>query len=51
MECSLTGKAFREEAREGSVSVNVAGKSGAEAGVQFVDILLQAVIRKVMPIA
>jgi hypothetical protein len=50
MDFSLTGKAFREEAREGSVSVNVAAKSGENTGVQFVDILLQAVLRKVMPI-
>ncbi len=50
MDCSLTGTAFREESCEGSVSVNVAGKSEKDAGIRYVDILLQAVLRKVMPI-
>ncbi|MDA3821831.1 MAG: hypothetical protein PF450_04350 [Bacteroidales bacterium] len=50
MDCSLTGKAFREEANEGSVIVNVSGKSEKHAGIRYVDILLQAVLRKVHPI-
>lgn len=50
MAYSLTGTTFREEAHEGNVSVNVAGKSENDAGIRYVDILLQAVLRKVMPI-
>lgn len=50
MHCSLTGTAFREESCEGPVRVNVAGKSENDAGIRYVDVLLQAVLRKVMPI-
>lgn len=50
MDCSLTGTTFREKAHEGAVSVNVAGKSEDDAGLMYVDILLQAVLRKVMPL-
>lgn len=50
MDCSLTGTAFREKSYEGPVSVNVSGKSEKDAGIRYVDILLQAVLRKVMPI-
>lgn len=50
MDCSLTGKAFREEANEGFVIVNVSGESENYVGIRYVDILLQAVLRKVHPI-
>jgi len=46
----LSGKAFKERAKEGAVNINVSGNSEEIVGVRFVDILLQAVLRKVMPI-
>jgi hypothetical protein len=50
MHYTLTGKALKEHAQEGAVNVNVTGKSEDVVGIRFVDILLQAVLRKVMPI-
>jgi len=50
MDCSLTGKAFREKANEGAVFVDVSGESEKHVGIRYVDILLQAVLRKVYPI-
>ena len=50
MDCSLTGTAFREKPNEGSVSVDLLGNSGEVAGIRYVDVLLQAVLRKVMPL-
>lgn len=50
MDCSFTGTAFREEANEGAVKISVAGESEKNAGIKYVDILLQAVLRKVMPL-
>jgi len=49
MHYTLTGKALEEEANEGAIVVNAAGKSEDVVGIRFVDILLQAVLRKVMP--
>jgi hypothetical protein len=50
MHYALTGKALDEHAQEGAVNVNVAGESEDVVGIRFVDILLQRVLRKVMPI-
>ena len=50
MHYTHTGKASKEHAQEGAVNVNMAGKSEDIVGIRFVDILLQAVLRKVMPI-
>jgi hypothetical protein len=51
MDYSLTGKAHKELANQGAISVNASGDSKNCAGIIFVDILLQAVLRKVMPIS
>lgn len=51
MHYALTGKALDERAQEGAVNVNVAGESENVVGIRFVDILLQRVLRKVMPIS
>ena len=50
MDCTLTGTTYREEPTKGSVSVNVRGESKKSVGIRYVDVLLQAVLRKVMPI-
>lgn len=50
MNYSLTGAMFRENAHEGAICVDVVGKSEGNSGIRFVDVLLQAVLRKVMPI-
>ncbi len=50
MHYTLTGKALDERAQEGAVNVNVAGESEDVVGIRFVDILLQRVLRRVMPI-
>lgn len=50
MSCSLTGRAFRELANEGAVTVDVSGESESSVGIRYVDILLQVVLRKVQPI-
>ena len=50
MHYTLTGKALDEHAQEGAVNVNVAGESEDVVGIRFVDILLQRVLRKVMPV-
>ncbi len=50
MHYTLTGKALDECAQEGAVNVNVVGASENVVGIRFVDILLQPVLRKVMPI-
>lgn len=49
MHYTLTGNAFDEHAQEGAVNVNVVGESENVVGIRFVDILLQRVLRKVMP--
>ena len=49
MHYTLTGKALEERANEGAIVINVAGNSENVVGIRFVDILLQAVLRKVMP--
>lgn len=45
----LTGKAFKEKANEGAIIVNVDGESKSSVGIRYTDILLQAVLRKVLP--
>jgi len=50
MHYALTGKALDECAQEGAVNVNIAGKSENVVGIRFVDVLLQRVLRKTMPI-
>ncbi len=50
MDISLTGKSFREDASEGSVVVDIAGESEKNVGIRYVDILIQAVLRKVYPL-
>lgn len=47
MDYVLTGKAYKEKADEGAIIVNVSGESKDIPGLIFVDILLQAVLRKV----
>lgn len=49
MACSITGSAYKEKADEGAVVINVCGKSKESSGLTYVDILLQAVLRKVEP--
>jgi len=51
MDITLTGKAYKENADEGAVKVNTSGDSKKSIGINFVDILLQDVLRKSLPIS
>lgn len=49
MAYTITGSAYKEKADEGAIIINVCGKSKESSGLTYVDILLQAVLRKVEP--
>ncbi|MDO8141870.1 MAG: hypothetical protein Q6358_10265 [Candidatus Brocadiales bacterium] len=50
MDCTLTGRAYRERENDGAIVINVAGESENSVGIRYVDLLLQTVLRKVEPI-